>query len=150
MLSLKFTTNPVFVMNSDDNISCAREGYVTYVRDTYEDGKEGEEGEFIVLNFIEKDGCYAYSEFFSEGNWPDKYYNDLFDEETGLPIIDPNNENSHLPGMYDGIKLIMISGGWCEKLSDLIQTIPDHPFYEKLDAVEQAESVGIPIEIIEY
>lgn len=125
-------------MNSDDDISCVREGYINYRCDD-NDNDNDEEKEF-VLNFIEKDGFYAYSEFFSEGDWPDKYYNlDENFDENGLPI---NPNEAHLPAMYSGIKLKMIRGGWCEKLSDLIQTIPDHPFYKKIDIIEQFESDG--------
>jgi hypothetical protein len=137
MLFFTITTNPVFVMNSDDDISCVREGYINYRCDDNGDNgddNDNDEEKEIVLNFIEKDGFYAYSEFFSEGDWPDKYY------KNGLP--NPNNNEAHLPAMYSGIKLKMISGGWCEKLSDLIQTIPDHPFYKKIDIIEQFESDG--------
>jgi len=141
MFAISFTNTPVFIMDKEGNISNAREGAMIY------DQSEDASGLEIVLgnalSFIEKDGFYAYSEFFSEGDWPDKYFYDNLDEETGLPIIDPNNEDAHLPGMYSGIKLIMVSGGWCEKLSDLIQTIPDHPFYEMIEVLEQAECVGI-------
>jgi hypothetical protein len=146
MFGISFTTTPVFIMDKEGNISNAREGSLVYQPEESEDGNYIRSGSEIfgnVLNFIERDGFYAYSEFFSEGDWPDKYFYDEHDEETGLPIIDPNNEDAHLPGMYNGIRLIMVSGGWCEKLSDLIQTIPDHPFYEMIDVLEEAESVGI-------
>ena len=152
MFAISFTTTPVFIMDKEGNISNAREGSLTYDRSEDGSGLENIHYQSLfgnALNFIEKDGFYAYSEFFSEGDWPDKYYYDHHDEETGLPIIDPNNEDAHLPGMYDGIRLIMVSGGWCEKLSDLIQTIPDHPFYEMIDVLEEAESVGIETRVVE-
>jgi hypothetical protein len=140
MFSLRFATTPVFVMYSNGDISSAREGYLLYT---------DEDGERSSLNFIEKEGFYAYSEFFLEGDWPDKYYYNSYDEETGLPIIDPKDEESHLPEMYIGLKLKMLSGGWCENISSLLQTIPHHHFYEIFDLIEHSESAGIQIEIID-
>jgi hypothetical protein len=58
------------------------------------------------FDFIEKDGKYAYSEFFEEGTWPDEYY-----------------EDDELLEMYNGIRLKMISGGWCDSIVDLIHHI---------------------------
>jgi hypothetical protein len=49
--------------------------------------------------------------------------------------------------MYSGLKLIMVRGGWCRTLSDLVQTIPHHKFNEILDVLEQDEAVGIEIEV---
>lgn len=135
------TTCPVFIMDmANEDISNAREGVLMF-QPFDQHGHAG-------LNFIEKDGFYAYSEFFLEGDWPDKYFYKLIDEETGDPIIDPEDENSHLPEMYSGLKLIMVSGGWCRTLSDLIQSIPHHEYNEILDVLEQSEAVGMEIEVI--
>jgi hypothetical protein len=118
MFSFRITTTPVFVMHNEDDISIAREGCIVY--------------EDHFLNFIEKDGFYAYSEFFSEGDWPNKYYKD-----------EEKDDELH------GLKLKMVSGGWCRNFSDLIQTIPHHSFYEILDLLEEYESGNMEIEIVD-
>jgi len=108
MFSLQITTTPVFIMDETGNISTAREGSLVYDNQS-------------SFNFIEKDGLYAYSEFFEEG-WSEKYYND---------------EDTHDP--YDGLKLTMHSDEWCTTLSELIETIPSHPYYQILDLIEEYE-----------
>jgi len=141
MFSIHMSNTPVFIMdNAGDisnisNISNAREGSLVY--------------DHIVLNFIEKDGFYAYSEFFSDGDWPNKYYYKSQDTENGLPIIDPEDEDGHLPAMYSGIKLIMVRGGWHRTFSELAQIIPDHKFYEIIDVLERGESAGLLTEMKE-
>ena len=154
MFTIRMTTAPVFIMDMDnEDISNAREGVLMFEpfdQPTFpEENNDPAHTPPQRLNFIEKDGFYAYSEFFSEGNWPDKYFYNLIDEETGNPIIDPEDENSHLPEMYSGgLKLNMVSGGWCRTLSDLVQSIPHHEFNEILDVLEQSEAVGMEIEVV--
>lgn len=58
-----------------------------------------------IINFTEKDGLCAYSEFFREGSWPDEYYY--------------HGEKSK---EYKGIRLKMTSGGWYS-IQDLIKTM---------------------------
>ena len=74
------------------------------------------------LDFIEQNGKYAYSEFFREGDWPDEYY-----------------EDEELCSMYPGVRLMMISGGWCENFSDLIQTISHHSIFKVIDKIVEKE-----------
>jgi hypothetical protein len=57
------------------------------------------------INFTEKDGLCAYSEFFCEGDWPEEYYDDR----------EKVNE-------YRGIRLKMTCGGWYS-IHDLIKTM---------------------------
>jgi hypothetical protein len=90
-------TPNVFVM--DDNGEICRASQATLaVRSAVRD--------MHYISLIEKDGQYAYSEFFQEGIWPDEYY-----------------ENEALSRMYRGIRLKIIRGGWCDNLCDLIQSI---------------------------
>jgi hypothetical protein len=76
----------------------------------------------LGLDFVEQNGKYAYSEFFREGDWPDEYY-----------------EDDELSSMYPGIRLMMISGGWCENFSDLIQTIPHHSIFKFINKILEKE-----------
>ena len=81
------SSTPVFIMDEDKTIFGANECSITY------NGKS--------LNFIERGGLYAYSEFFREG-WDDDQ-----DDYEGL----------------EGLRLKMKRGGWNASLSDLVQSI---------------------------
>lgn len=85
MFSVIMVSAPVFIMD-EEKIFEAKECNLTY------NGKS--------LNFIEKDGLYAYSEFFREG-W--------------------GNEDEEYE--YEGLHLKMVGGGWNESLSNLVQSI---------------------------
>ena len=88
--------------------------------DTFGDNEDNEDKDFKIvkatqgylkykdceIDFIEKDGYYAYSDFFIEGNWPDKYY-----------------EDTELLSKYNGLRLKLVNGGWCNSLVNLIQSI---------------------------
>lgn len=96
-VSIEINATPnVFVMDDNGEICRASEGTLTVSIN----------GGIRHISLIEKDGQYAYSEFFEEGIWPDEYY-----------------ENNALSSMYRGIRLKFIRGGWCHNLCDLIQTI---------------------------
>lgn len=92
MFEISIQVRPVFIMNGDGEICQAISGNLIYNNNSFD--------------FIEKDGLYAYSEFFTEGDWPEEYY-----------------ENTELKNMYNGIKLKMTSGGWNESISDMFQSI---------------------------
>ena len=102
----------------EGNISDAREGALVYDDNSDDELKPSSYEEHIgkVFNFIEREGLYAYSEFFVEGEWSSGY--------------------------SEGIDLEMVSGGWCNSLPDLIQTLPYHPFHNMLDLIEEEESAG--------
>ena len=126
-------------MDDKENISKAREGALVY------SGKYTGAGEYpLNLDFIEKEGLYAYAEFFLVGRWPDKYYYQSYYQSEEQE----DEEHPHLPAMYRGIRLKMVSGGWCKSLSDLVQTIHHHPFYPKLDTLEEQEAFGIEVEAV--
>jgi hypothetical protein len=92
MFSVSICTTPIFIMDDTGEISGAKDCILKY--------------NGYNFHFIEKNGLYAYADFFEEGVWPEP---DDEDEEKAL---------------YDhGIQLTMSTGGWNEKLSDLIQTI---------------------------
>ena len=96
-------------MDDEENISNVREGTLIHNYQNFE--------------FVQKDGLYAYNEFFVEGKWPD---------------------NLSASAMYRrSIKLKMVKGEWCESLSDLIRTLPWHPFYAMLDLIGEQESIGM-------
>ena len=111
LFSITLDRDSVFIMDENENITKAISGCLHY------------KGKY--LNFIEKDGLYAYSEFFMEGEWPQKYFDDEY----------MYNE------LYDGIWLKMISGGWDASFSDLIQAIR-HPIG---DISEEDESEMIVV-----
>jgi hypothetical protein len=106
------TNNDVFVMKDDGEILKANECSLKY--------KGG------VINFLERDGLYAYSEFFIEGTWPDEYYDD------GEKVDE-----------YNGIRLKMLRGDWYSMNelinvlnSDLMRELRDKneiPLYEETD-----------------
>ncbi len=108
MISVILYKTNVYIMDMDENISQATSGTIICNNKS--------------LEFLEQNGKYAYSEFFREGDWPDKYYDD-----------------DELCSMYQGIRLMMISGGWCENFSDLIQTISHHSIFKVIDKVIEKE-----------
>jgi hypothetical protein len=98
MFSVKIQTTPIFIMDDIGNVSQGIDVTLIY--------------NGCRLQFIEKDGFYAYNNFFKEGIWPDEYYNDS------------DNYNIELSSPYQGgIWLKMINGGWSENLTNLIQTL---------------------------
>lgn len=98
MFSVSFNSNPVFIIDDNGDISQAIDGQLIY------NGHS--------MRFLEQNGRYAYLEFFEEGLWPDDYeYYDYYDYEN---LDDP----------YNGcMRLKMVTGGWCDNISDLIQSI---------------------------
>jgi hypothetical protein len=95
MFSVSFLSIPVFIIDDDGDISQTLDGQLIY------NGRS--------MRFLEQNGRYAYLEFFEEGLWPDEYYEDV---------------NEELSSPYQGcMKLKMVTGGWCENISDLIQSI---------------------------
>jgi hypothetical protein len=93
MFSVKVTTTPVYIMDDNGDISKGIDCTLIY------NGHR--------IQFVEKNGLYAYAGFFENGNWPDEYYED---DGIGTPY-------------FNGNWVKMISGGWNEKLSNLVQTI---------------------------
>jgi len=87
MFFVSIITTQVFIMDEEKNIFEATECDLTYKGNS--------------LSFIERDGLYAYSEFFREG-WSE------YDKENG--------EN-------ESIRLQMIQGGWNESICNLVQSI---------------------------
>ena len=116
MFTVSMTSNNVFIMKEEEDIEqgfeCALE---------YNDSNDNS----VAVNFIEKDGLYAYSEFFSEGDWSDKYYldGDGEDDEEQMKVKRENAEK------YDGLKLKWVRGGWMS-MTDLISAI-DYPKINK-------------------
>lgn len=94
MFSVSICTTGLFIMDDNGEISCANDCILKY------NGHD--------LHFIEKNGLYAYADFFEEGTWP----------------TPDNEEKSKVLSLYEGdIQLKMSTGGWNKNLSDLIQTI---------------------------
>ncbi len=98
MNTVYLTKKDVFIMKDDSDIVKANECFLNY--------KGG------VINFIERDGLYGYSEFFSEGDWPDEYY-----------------DNGEKEDEYNGIRLKMVRGGWYS-MNDLIKTLNSESMQE--------------------
>ena len=93
MFSVSFNSTPVFIMDNNGDISQAIDGQLIY------NGRS--------MRFLEQDGRYSYLEFFEEGLWPDEYY-----------------EDEEISSSYQGsMQLMMATGGWCDNISDLIQSI---------------------------
>jgi hypothetical protein len=140
MFTLRFTTTPVYIIDNidEDSISSAREGCLIY-----NDGNS-----IFSLNFIERDGVYAYTEFFEEGVWPDKYYND---EDSDEEDNDDSEENYELKlsDMYQGIRLKMVEGEWYRNFSDLIKAIPDHKMMKMIDLVDKVDTDKIECEVVD-
>lgn len=90
MNTVYLTNEKVFIMKDDGEIIKANECSLDY--------KGG------AINFIERDGLYGYSEFFSEGDWPEEYY-----------VGEKADE-------YDGLRLKMVQGGWYS-MNDLIKIL---------------------------
>ena len=90
MNTVYLTKQDVFIMKDDGEIIKANECSLDY--------KGG------VINFIERDGLYGYSEFFSEGDWPEEYYDGEKADE------------------YDGLRLKIVRGGWYS-MNDLIKIL---------------------------
>jgi hypothetical protein len=109
VISVSLNNDTVYIMDDDENISQATSGCIICNNKS--------------LDFIEQNGKYAYTEFFREGDWPDKYY-----------------DEDELSSNYQGIRLKMISGGWCENFSNLIQTIPHHEIYKVFDKISEKEN----------
>lgn len=72
-----------------------------------------------IINFTEKDGLCAYSEFFREGDWPEEYY-------------DYGEKSKE----YKGIRLRMVNGGWYS-IHNLIKTMNS---YDMLEWRKQTET----------
>jgi hypothetical protein len=102
----------VYIMDENGHIYRATNGLLTH--------------RGIHFHFIEKDGEYAYSEFFKEGIWPDIYYDDP-------DLIDL---------YYRHEKLKMVSGGWCKSISDLIQSI-SYRLHDSLHEIDEKNDQDI-------
>ena len=109
MNTVYLTNEDVFIMKDDGEILTVNECALEY--------KGG------ILNFIERDGLYAYSEFFIEG-WSDEYYDD-----------------GEKADEYKGLRLKMLRGGWYSMNelikvlnSDLMEELREEiPLYEEID-----------------
>ena len=115
----------VFIMKDDGEIIKANECSLKY--------KGG------VINFVEKDGLCAYSEFFIEGTWSDEYYDD-----------------GEKADQYNGIRLKMLRGGWYSMI-ELIKVLNSEsmrelrekngmPLYEEIDETDFDDKVKSSID----
>lgn len=109
MFSVSLFSNPVFIIDDNGDISQALDGQLIY------NGRS--------MRFLEQNGRYAYTEFFEEGLWPDEYYED---EELRAPY-------------HNCMQLKMVTGGWCDNISDLIQSIAYMSYF--LSFNEEDESI---------
>jgi hypothetical protein len=94
MFSIRVKIAPVFV-NSYDNGQVSEAFDCTLIYNGH------------IFQFIEQNGLYSYANFFEDDDFPEQCY-----------------ENGELHERYqDSIFLNMISGGWDESLTNLLQTI---------------------------
>ena len=81
-----------FVMNDDGDVSEVEECFLKWNN--------------FNFSFIKQGNLYAYSEFFTEGTWPEEFYDE------GERVDE-----------YDGLRLKMVDGCWYSSVAELFRVI---------------------------